>query len=137
MPANFFLDTSVILYMIAEEDPRSQIAEAVLIEGGAISTQVLNEFVNVARRKYLRSWEDIQAIVKNVRELCAPVLPITIRTHEAALQIAQRFGYRIYDSLLLAAATEANCTTLYSEDMQNGQVIGPLTIRNPFAEASA
>ncbi len=133
MPANVFLDTSVILYMIAEDDPRSLIAEAVLIEGGVISTQVLNEFVNVARRKYLRSWEDIQSTLTNVRQLCAPVLPITIRSHEAALQIAQRYGYRIYDSLLLAAATEAGCTTLYSEDMQDGQTIGTVTIRNPFA----
>ena len=133
MPDNVFLDTSVILYMLAEDDPRSLISEAVLIEGGVISTQVLNEFVNVARRKYLRSWEDIQSTLTNVRQLCAPVLPITIRSHEAALQIAQRYGYRIYDSLLLAAATEAGCTTLYSEDMQDGQTIGTVTIRNPFA----
>ena len=133
MPANVFLDTSVILYMIAEEDPRAEIAEALLVEGGVLSAQVLNEFVNVARRKYRRSWEDIEAVIENVRQLCSPVLPVTIRTHEAGVNIARRFGYRIYDSLLLAAATEAGCTTLYSEDMQDGQTIGSVTIRNPFA----
>ena len=47
--------------------------------------------------------------------------------------IAARFGYRIYDSLIIASALEAACATLYSEDMQDGQVIeGRLTIRNPF-----
>jgi predicted nucleic acid-binding protein len=43
-----------------------------------------------------------------------------------------RYGYSIYDALILAAALEADCDVLYTEDMQNGQVIGPLTIRNPF-----
>ena len=62
-----------------------------------------------------------------------PPLPITLATHEAALGIAARFGYRIYDSLIIASALEAACATLYSEDMQDGQVIeGRLTIRNPF-----
>ncbi|WP_252263399.1 hypothetical protein [Paracidobacterium acidisoli] len=41
-------------------------------------------------------------------------------------------GYQIYDALVIAAALEAGCTTLYSEDMQDGQKIDGLTIRNPF-----
>jgi len=54
-----------------------------------------------------------------------------IETHEAALEIA-RYGYSIYDALILAVALEADCDTLYTEDMQNDPVIGSLTIRNPF-----
>jgi predicted nucleic acid-binding protein len=46
--------------------------------------------------------------------------------------IAERFGFRIYDSVILAAAIEAGCTMLLSEDMQDGQHVGSLTIRNPF-----
>ena len=48
-------------------------------------------------------------------------------------EIAAHFGYRIYDAMIVAAALEANCTILYTEDLQNGQKIGALTIRNPFA----
>jgi hypothetical protein len=55
-----------------------------------------------------------------------------IETHEAALEIAARYGYSIYDGLILAVALEADCDTLYTEDMQNDPVIGSLTIRNPF-----
>jgi predicted nucleic acid-binding protein len=56
-----------------------------------------------------------------------------VDTHDQALRIAERYGFQIYDSLIVAAALEAGCTTLYSEDMQDGQSIDTLTIRNPFA----
>lgn len=60
-------------------------------------------------------------------------VPITGQIHEAALQVAMRYGYHIYDALVVAAALDAECNTLYSEDLQAGQVIdGQLTIRNPF-----
>ena len=61
--------------------------------------------------------------------------PLTYTTHRAAIEIARRYEYGIYDALILAAAIEAGCTTLYSEDMQSGQTIHKLTIRNPFAAA--
>jgi predicted nucleic acid-binding protein len=55
--------------------------------------------------------------------------------HEAALKIAEQHGYGIYDALVVAAALEAECAILYSEDFQDGQTIdGRLTIRNPFAQ---
>ena len=57
--------------------------------------------------------------------------------HEAALKIAEQHGYGIYDALVVAAALEAECAILYSEDFQDGQTIdGRLTIRNPFAQPS-
>jgi predicted nucleic acid-binding protein len=59
---------------------------------------------------------------------------MTAETHDAALRLAMRHGFHIYDALIIAAALEAGCSTLYSEDMPSGQVIdGRLTIRNPFA----
>jgi predicted nucleic acid-binding protein len=59
-----------------------------------------------------------------------------LRCPEAALGIAARTGYQFYDALIIAAALEAGCTTLFSEDLQDGQVInGGLTIRNPFEPA--
>ncbi len=65
--------------------------------------------------------------------LCPSKVPIEISTHEAALTIAENYGYEIYDALIVAAALEAGCATLCSEDLQHGQLIdGKLTIRNPF-----
>jgi hypothetical protein len=59
--------------------------------------------------------------------------PITAQTHETALRIGEQYRYGIYDALIAAAALEAGCVTLYSEDFQDGQIIdGQLTIRNPF-----
>jgi len=58
------------------------------------------------------------------------------KTHDIALPIAAKYGYHIFDSLMIAAALQASCKTLYSEDMQDGQVIDGLTIRNPFRRPS-
>jgi predicted nucleic acid-binding protein len=132
MSGEFFLDTTVLIYAVARNDPRAADAEELLAKGGTVSVQVLNEFVAVARRKLRMPWEEIVEALAAVRVLCAAPVAITIDTHEAALRISQRYGFHMYDSLIVAAAVEAGCTTLYSEDMQHGQTIGPVTIRNPF-----
>ena len=133
MPAKVFFDTSIILYIVSKDDWRAPIATDLLSGGGIISVQVLNEFVNVMRRKFRRDWDLVDEDVFDIRTLCNSILPVTLKTHEAGLRIARRYGFHIYDSLIVAAALEAGCSTLYSEDMQNGQIIESLTIRNPFA----
>ena len=132
MPADVFFDTSVLVYMITAEDSRAAIAEGLLFAGGLVSAQVLNEFATVATRKYKMNWAETEAALVRIRFLCGPILPVTLRTHLEGVEVAKRYGYHIYDSLLIAAAVGAKCTTLYSEDMQDGQRIGELTIRNPF-----
>lgn len=133
MPDKAFFDTNILIYAIARDDPRSEPAEQLLANGGVVSLQVLNEFVSVTRRKLRMPWGDITAALNAIRVLCPSPVPITLELHEAALKIAQRHGYDIYDALVAAAALEANCTTLYSEDLHDGQVIAKrLTIRNPF-----
>jgi predicted nucleic acid-binding protein len=128
-----FLDTNVFVYAVMQDDPRSDEAEKLIAEGGTVSVQVLNEFAAVVRRKIKMPWDEVRFAVENIRSLCPDPLPITIDTHQEALAIAEKYGYRIYDALVVASALEANCTTLYSEDMQDGQVINSrLTIRNPF-----
>ena len=127
-----FFDTTILIYSISSEEPRAAVAEKLLTEGGWISVQVLNEFAAVARRKLNMSWEQTSEALLAVRALCESPTTLSIETHEAGLEIASRYGYSIYDALILAAALEADCDVLYTEDMQNGQVIGPLTIRNPF-----
>jgi predicted nucleic acid-binding protein len=133
MPAKAFFDTNVLIYAVAQDDPRSTHAEELLALGGILSVQILNEFASVARRKISMSWSDLREALDAFLVLCPSPVPITIEMHGAALKIAERHGYHIYDALVVAAALEAGCTTLYSEDLQNGQIInGKLTIRNPF-----
>ena len=133
MPAKVFFDTNVLIYAVAQDDPRSTPAEELLASGGVLSVQILNEFASVARRKILMPWTDVMEALNAFRVLCPSPLPITIELHEAALKIAEKHGYNIYDALVVSAALEAGCTTLYSEDLHDGQTIdGQLTIRNPF-----
>lgn len=133
MKGGAFFDSNVLIYTLAENDPREPTAARLLASGGTISVQVLNEFADTARRKLRLSWTDVAQALDDIRALCPPPLPITLATHEAALGIAGRLGYRFYDSLIIASALEANCATLFSEDMQDGQLIeGRLTTRNPF-----
>jgi predicted nucleic acid-binding protein len=127
-----FFDTTTLIYTVTRHDPRSEPARELLSAGGVISVQVLNEFAAVMRRKFRFSWDELTESIGAIKSCCEPVSPMTIETHEAAFLIAARYGYRIYDSLMLASAAESGCNILYSEDMQDGQQIGSVTIRNPF-----
>jgi predicted nucleic acid-binding protein len=133
MPGKSFFDTNVLIYAISQNDPRGPRAEALLATGGVVGVQGLNEFVSVARRKMRMPWKDVTEALEAIRVLCPSPTSLTISTHEAALKIADVYGYGIYDALVIAAAVESGCSMLYSEDLQDGQVIErKLTIRNPF-----
>jgi predicted nucleic acid-binding protein len=137
MPAEAFFDTNVLVYALSLDDPRSGQAEELLAAGGKISVQILNEFVSVARRKMQMPWRDVREALDAFVDLCPSPLSISTETHEAAVRIAESRGFKIYDALVIAAALEAGCSTLYSEDFQDGQKIdGKLTIRNPFPQSS-
>ena len=133
MSAKAFFDSNVLIYAMVSGDSRRERAQQLVTQGGVISVQVLDEFVAVARRKMRMPWEDVIVALDAVRTLFPSPVSITLETHEAALKIAQQYGFGIYDAQIAAAALEANCSTLYSEDLQDGQTInGRLTIRNPF-----
>lgn len=133
MNGKAFFDTNVLVYAIVENDPRKIRARELLAVGGTISVQVLNEFVSVVRRKVKMPWDDVSAALQGFLLLCPEAVTVTIKTHEKAVGIAERYGYKIYDSLIVASALEAKCELLYSEDLKDGQIIGKqLTIRNPF-----
>ena len=130
-----FFDTNVVLYLLSADTANADRAEELLAIGGTISVQVLNEFSAVASRKLRMSWIEIREVLSQIRAVCA-VEPITFETHERALRIAERYGVSIYDALIVSAALLANCKTLHSEDMQDGQVVErQLTIRNPFVSS--
>lgn len=127
-----FLDTNILLYLLSADSIKAEKAEDVVASGGIISVQVLNEFASVASRKLQMPLEDIQEILSQIRTICT-VEPITVDTHDRGMQLAMQYSLSIYDTMIVAAALLAGCTTLYSEDMHDGQVIDQqLTIRNPF-----
>jgi predicted nucleic acid-binding protein len=134
MNARPFLDTNVLVYAFSSGDPRGEKAEKLLAAGGTISVQVLNEFVNVLRRKFRRDWDEIEEALSVLRTLLDPPRPLTLEIHEDAIEVARNRGFHFYDSLIVAAALRAGCSLLYSEDLQHGQAIEQLTIRDPFAE---
>jgi predicted nucleic acid-binding protein len=133
MSGRAFFDSNVLIYAMVSGDSRRERAQQLIAHGGVISAQVLNEFVAVARRKMHMPWEDVNEALDAVRILFPSPVAVAMDTHEAALNIAQQYGFGIYDALIAAAALNARCAVLYSEDMQDGQVVeGKLTIRNPF-----
>ena len=131
-----FLDTNVLVYAALSDDPRCPTAERLLAAGGTISVQVLNEFANVARGKLKWPWPDIEATLALVRSRCGRVRDLSVLTHEAALVLARDHSLSFYDALIVAAAIEAGCDTLFTEDMQHGRKFGNLTIVNPFLESA-
>ena len=129
-----FFDTHVLLYLLSADAAKADRAEELLAGGGMVSVQVLNEFASVASRKLRMPWTEIREVLAQVRAVCV-VEPMNLETHDAALRVAERYGLSICDALIVAAALQAGCKTLQSEDMQDGQLIDrKLTIRNPFRQ---
>ena len=128
-----FFDTKVLLYLLSSDEPKANRAEQVIADGGRISVQVLNEFANVATRKLGMPWGEVREVLSEVCAVCR-VEQMTVEGHDRGVDLAERYGFSVYDAMIVASALLARCATLYSEDMQDGQVIdGRLTIRNPFS----
>jgi len=134
MPAaETFFDTNVLLYLLSEDTTKADRAEELVANGGVISVQVLDEFAAVASAKLGMSWSEIRDVLTPICVLCEVEL-LTIETHDRGIEIAERYGLSFYDAMILASALSAGCNFLYSEDLQDGQVIDrQLRIRNPFA----
>jgi predicted nucleic acid-binding protein len=127
-----FLDSNVLVYAFTD-DVRAAVAQAMLERGCIISVQGLNEFTNVARRKLHMTWEEVHDALMAIRAVCTDIVPIDVETHIEAIGIAQRYGYAIFDALIIASAVRSQCSILWSEDMQHGLVIDErLRIANPF-----
>jgi len=129
-----FFDTNVLLYLLSEDNRKADQAEAIIALGGIISVQVLNEFVSVASRKLGMSYTEIRDMLGTVRAVCQ-TQALTVDTHDRGLDIAERFGFSLYDSMIVSSALQCGCTVLYSEDMQHGQEIdSQLVVLNPFLD---
>lgn len=134
MPAaeRAFIDSNIVLYALDVDQQKRDVAWSLLFSRPCISLQVLNECSNVLNRKQQWQVQDVaQALDKILRFVSVEFSDIA--TVRLAWKLQERYRFSYYDSLILAAALSAGCSTLYSEDMQHEQVIeGRLTIVNPF-----
>jgi predicted nucleic acid-binding protein len=132
MKDNYFLDTNVLIYTVTGDDRKKEIAINLLDSTAVISTQVINECINVMSRKLKFDYSQIRLITGRFMQECQ-VKILSPRTVSLAIDLAEKYRYTYFDSLLLASALESNCDSLYSEDLQHGQIIEKcLRIINPF-----
>ncbi len=126
-----FFDTNILVYA-QQRGEKADRARALLSSGGMVSVQVLNELASVARKKLGMSWQEIAEAVADILALIDPPRTLALTTHLSALALARDHGIGFYDALIVAAAGEAGCDLLYSEDLQDGRAFGGLKIVNPF-----
>ncbi len=131
METRFFLDSNILLYLVGPDPRKASIAETLLRQEHTISVQVLNEFVRVARNKLKIDWPIVEEALASAKEFC-DVVPLTLEVHARAVEITKASLINIHDANIVAAAELANCDILYTEDLNHGQCIGRVTIRNPF-----
>ena len=126
-----FIDTNVLIYA-HESGAKSETARQVILTGGVISVQVLNEFAAVLRRKFRLEWAVIADALADVRTALGPVRPVDVEIHLHAVALARSHGFSFYDALIVASALAAGCDTLLTEDLQSRRRVEDLTIVNPF-----
>ncbi|OGO31726.1 MAG: twitching motility protein PilT [Chloroflexi bacterium RBG_16_54_11] len=139
MNGKYFIDTNIFIYSFDHDQPVKQKKSMELIQEGLgtgigiISTQVIQEFLNVATRKFTAPMklEDSKAYLRLVMNPLCQVYP-DLALYESGLDLQAETGYSFFDSLILAAAIRGGCDFLYTEDMQDGQAIHSVTIINPF-----
>lgn len=139
MSARFFLDTNILVYSFDPTAPKkrviaqSLIREALSDQIGCISTQVVQEFLNVLTKKSLfpMTFSDRMEYLKEVLSPLCLVFP-SMALLEQASKIQEETGYHFYDSLIIAGAIEGQCKVLYSEDLQHNRKLRGITIQNPF-----
>ncbi len=127
-----FLDSNIILYLLSSDHRKAATAETLMDRGGVISVQVLNEVASVMRRKSDCDWPEIVDVLQACEALLE-VVPLDLASHRTARRVAMRYGFSVYDAMIVASALESGCHYLITEDLQGGQVIADqLTIMDPF-----
>lgn len=127
-----FADTNVAVYCLDADSIRRVKALAVMRSRPVISVQVVNEFLSVLLRQGRLPRETVIRLARILMNRCE-VMSVTRQTVETALYLGDRYQVSHWDSLIIAVALAAGCDTLFSEDLQHGQIFnGQLTVVNPF-----
>src|SRR5579872_7183798 len=135
MSAKFFLDTNIFIYEDSPAEPAKQAVAMRLIDDafasgdGIVSFQIVQEFFSVAFRRFHPPMSHAEADRK-LAVTFAPLLAVhsSFSLYQRALDLSRRFSLSWYDSLIVAAALQANCRILYTEDLQHGQIFDNLRV---------
>lgn len=141
MSDRYFLDTNVFVYCFDRGARRKQeiadklVTDALRDHRGVISYQVIQEFLNVATRRFATPMSPGDS-ENYLREILAPLCEVypTVGLYERALHAQARWGFSFYDALIIASALQAGCAVLHSEDLHGGQKLDGLTVKNPFVQ---
>ena len=127
-----FFDTNTLLYLLSSDNKKADWVSQNLQQSNVISIQVLNEFTSASLRKIKISHVELDEFL-DLFKSTFNVRALDTETFNTGLMISRRYGYQHYDSMIIAAALQAGCERLYSEDMQHRQMIDKsLQIVNPF-----
>jgi predicted nucleic acid-binding protein len=139
MRDRFFLDTNVFVYSFDHSAPekarkaKALIREALTSHKGIVSYQVVQEFFNVALRRFARPMQTNEA-EQYLSTVFRPLLAVhsSAALFADALRLQVQGGLSWYDALIVAGAQQAGCDALLSEDLQNGRRFGNVRVENPF-----
>ncbi len=131
MSADFFVDSNVVVYALDTPSPKRDIARSIIARHPVISPQVAMETINVLIKKLKFTRANALASMATMIEQTT-VSPVSENELRSAFDISLRYQLSHWDSLIIASALSASCTTLYSEDLRHGQKIETLSIINPF-----
>ncbi len=129
-----FIDSNILIYAYSETEveKKNKVLSILESEDVSLNTQVINEFIWIMNRKFDVDLDSLKLISNNIFQLFDVIL-VTETTINKAIDLSQKLKYSYWDSLILASALEKKCNTLYTEDMQHGQIIEDnLKIVNPF-----
>ena len=137
MSVEYFIDSNVFVYLFDETNEHKReravrlVRQALENDSGCISYQVVQETINVLTRKLDVVPDDARKLLDRTLAPLWKVNP-TRTLYDRGLDMQTRYRFSFYDSLIVAAALEAGCKTLYTEDLKHGQRIEGVTVTNPF-----
>jgi predicted nucleic acid-binding protein len=135
MKGKSFFDTNIFIYLYADNESDKQKTSKAIIDNAKeciINTQILNEINNVMIKKWQMPSDAVKAVQNDVRSI-ATLEYVTEDIIDNAVDLHYRYGFSYYDCLMLASALKSDCEFIYTEDMNDQQVIeGKLKIINPF-----
>ena len=135
MPDKVFIDSNIILYLYSEDELFKQHKAQEILDihnNTIISTQVINEVSNVLFKKFRLSAIDVEKVILEI-DKNMKIVDYSLKTQINAVRLKDKYGFQYYDALIVSTALEQGCSILFSEDMQNNQIINnSLQIINPF-----
>jgi len=127
-----FVDSNIVLYLMDEDERKKEISRKILSNSPSICAQVLTEVVNVCKRRFNYKKQELLRLWTVLLQDCTMVSTDN-QSIQKAISLVERYDFQLFDALIISDALKANCTILYSEDMQHKMSVeNKLTIINPF-----